>query len=83
MEEKLETLAIVEWDVQPVLLHVEEPASCRRGHETKHSLMTNIKIAQSPLSQPRPLTMTVTVTALYVNFTLTVNSERLCIPNNE
>jgi hypothetical protein len=37
---ELRTLALVEWDVQPVLLQVVEAASCRRRHETKHSLMT-------------------------------------------
>jgi hypothetical protein len=37
---ELKTLALVEWDVQPVLLQVVEAASCRRRHETKHSLMT-------------------------------------------
>jgi hypothetical protein len=36
-----ETLALVEWDAQPVLLPVVEAASCSRRHETKHSLVTS------------------------------------------
>ncbi len=37
----MKTLALVECDVQPVLLQVVEAASCRRRHETKHSLKTH------------------------------------------